>query len=387
MRIACVVHRFGADIAGGSEGHCRSVAMRLAEHHQVTVLTSTARDHVTWAQSFTAGESTDGPLKVVRFPVARTRSMHRFTLATEVATSGSASAEEQEEWFRENGPEMPALLDHLKQHGRDYDRILFWSFRYYQSFFGLPLVADRAVLVPTAEDDPIIRLDVLDAYFQKPAGFLFLTPEEQSLVGRRTAQPLGPSRVIGTGLDVARPAPPRRVLEPLGVDGTFLLYLGRIDPNKGCDVLIDHYQHWLDNTQQPAPLLMAGPANMPLPGHPMIRCPGYVKDEVREALLAHAATLIVPSPYESLSLVLLEAWNYGTPALVNGRCDVLRGQVQRANGGLYYRNADEFAKGVEWMLTHPDAAKRMGKQGQAYVESEYRWPRVMGEIEELLASV
>ncbi len=52
--------------------------------------------------------------------------------------------------------------------------------------------------------------------------------------------------------------------------------------------------------------------------------------------MAHspASVLLVPSPFESLSLVLLEAWNHAVPALVNGRCSVLKGQARRANGAL-----------------------------------------------------
>ena len=388
MKLACVVHRFGADIAGGSEGHCRAVALRLAERHEVTVLTSTARDHVTWAQAFPAGESTDGPLRVKRFPVLRLRSMHRFAEVTEIATGGTASADEERQWFRENGPEMPGLLDYLRGHGNDYDRLLFWSFRYYQSFFGLPIVASKAILVPTAEDDPVVCFDILDHYFQQPAGFLFLTPEEESLVAGRCSRPLAPSRVVGVGLDAAPAAPPRRVLEALDIEGPFVLYLGRIDRNKGCESLVHDYLRWHGDVPSAdcAPLVMAGPANMPVAEHPMIRRLGYVSDEVREALLAYAAFLIVPSLYESLSLVLLEAWNHGTPALVNGRCAVLKGQAVRANGALYYRDADEFAKAATWLVTHPGEARRMGRQGQAYVDREYRWPRVMAEVEDLLTA-
>ena len=389
MKLACVVHRFGADIAGGSEGHCRAIALRLAEHHDVTILTSTARDHVSWAEAFPAGGSVDGPLRVERFAVARARSIQQFAYTTEIATSGTASDAEQEHWFLENGPEVPGLLEHLRRRGSDYDRVLFWSFRYYQSFFGLPIVARRAVLVPTAEDDPVVRFDVLDRYFQQPAGFLFLTPEEQALVARRCSQPLAPSRIIGTGLDEAPPPPPRQVVEAHGVAGPFLLYLGRIDPNKGCETLVHDYLRWQNEAapERRAPLVLAGPSNMPVPEHPMIRRLGYVSDEVREALLAHAAALVVPSPYESLSLVLLEGWNHGTPALVNARCEVLRGQALRSNGALYYRDSDEFGKGADWLLTHPDEARAMGRQGQAYVAREYRWPRVIGAIEELLAVI
>ena len=98
---------------------------------------------------------------------------------------------------------------------------------------------------------------------------------------------------------------------------------------------------------------------------------------MRDALLARARALVMPSPYESLSMVLLEAWNRGLPALVNARCKVLRGQVERANGGLYYGNAIEFIAGLDWLLDHPEQARQLGRQGLAYVEREYRWPTVM----------
>src|SRR5262249_31277909 len=48
VKLACVIHRFGADIAGGSEGHCRLVAQHLADSHEVTIVTTTAKDHITW---------------------------------------------------------------------------------------------------------------------------------------------------------------------------------------------------------------------------------------------------------------------------------------------------------------------------------------------------
>jgi glycosyltransferase involved in cell wall biosynthesis len=386
MKIACVVHRYGADIAGGSETHCRHVAERLAARHDVTVLTTCARDHVTWANELPHGVSHEGPVTVRRFSVARQRSMQRFSEACDGVFLGRPSRDEQEAWFRENGPDCPDLLRYLKTEGSTYDRVLFWAFRYATSFFGLPLVADRAVLVPTAEDDPIVRLDVLAAFFSRPSAFVFLTPEERALVTRRAMRPLEPSVVVGSGLDPAGP-PPATALEPLGMRKPFLLYLGRVDPNKGCEILIRHFQRYHTARTSSMQLVLAGPANMPLPEHPAILALGRVDEPLRQALLSEAFLLVVPSPYESLSLVLLEGWNHGLPALVNGRCDVLKGQVLRADGGLYYRTYDEFARGIDFLLEHRDLARQLGRQGLAYVEREYRWPGVMAKIESLLAGL
>jgi glycosyltransferase involved in cell wall biosynthesis len=166
-----------------------------------------------------------------------------------------------------------------------------------------------------------------------------------------------------------------------------MLYLGRIDPNKGCDTLLRHFIRYRSEHDDALELVMAGPANMPLPAHPAVRCLGFVDERSRQTLLTRAAVLAVPSRFESLSLVLLEAWNHACPALVNERCDVLKGQALRANGALYYRDYDEFARATEYLLAHPDVACALGRQGLAYVDAHYRWPHVITQIDALLASV
>ena len=96
MKIACVVHRYGADIAGGSEAHCRHVAERLAAHHDVTVLTTCAKDHITWRNEYPAGETRVDSVLVRRFPVVRQRSLNRFKDISDLAFSGTASEDEQD---------------------------------------------------------------------------------------------------------------------------------------------------------------------------------------------------------------------------------------------------------------------------------------------------
>jgi glycosyltransferase involved in cell wall biosynthesis len=382
MKLACVIHRFGADIAGGSESHCRVVAEHLAATHDVTIITTCAKDHVTWKNHYPRGESQLGPLRVLRFPVARPRDLHRFMDISDLVFADRASPAEQEQWFRENGPDAPELLDHLRQHGAAYDRLLFWSYRYYHSYFGLPLVASRAVLVPTAEEDPLIRIDALDQLFAQPAGYVYLTPEEAELVGAR-APARTPSTIIGCGLDPVTRSPDTSRLADLGIEDPFVLYLGRIDPNKGCDALMRNFLRYVA-LGRPIQLVMAGPASMEVPNHASIRALGFVDDEVREALLARARVLLMPSPFESLSMVLLEAWNHGVPVLVNARCRVTRGQTLRADGGLYSRNAAEFEAALDYLLAHDETRRRLGAQGLAYVDREYRWPTVMAKLEALL---
>jgi glycosyltransferase involved in cell wall biosynthesis len=387
MKLAFVVQRYGADIAGGSEGHCRELAERLSGAHDITVLTTCASDYVTWENAFPPGRTVENGVPVRRFPVARPRRMKVFADLSDEVFEGKASRERQEEWFRENGPETPELVEYLRAHGHEFDLVVFWTFRYYQSYFGLPVVANRAVLVPTAEDDAAINLDVLPPFFDKPAGYMFLTPEEEQLVSSRAYRPLLPSMVVGSGLEpVSTAGITRAPLDALGIPQNYLLYLGRVDRNKGCDALLENFQEYA-STRPDVALVLAGPAKMQIPSNPRILALGYVSNDVREALLAHARALVVPSWYESLSIVLLEAWNHRIPALVNGRCKVLAGQVRRANGGLYYMFPAEFDEAADFLLNRPAERDAMGRQGLAYVDREYRWATVLSRVERLLQDV
>src|SRR5690606_2087108 len=147
------------------------------------------------------------------------------------------------------------------------------------------------------------------------AGFLFLTPEEQEIVVRRAGRPLEPSAIAGMGLDPAPPAAGSHLLEQQGLRPGYLLYLGRVDRNKGCEVLFEHFLAHAARGEVDTTLVRAGPAAIPVPSHPRIRALGYVDAAVRNALLDGAGALVAPSPYESLGIAVLEGWNHGVPAL------------------------------------------------------------------------
>jgi len=111
-----------------------------------------------------------------------------------------------------------------------------------------------------------------------------------------------------------------------------------------------------------------------VPSHPRIRHLGFLSDEDKFDALAAADVLIMPSPYESLSMVALEAWALGKPVLANGRCDVLRGQVIRSNGGLYYDSYEEFAESLFALEAQGPIGAVLGRQGREFFRRHYTWP-------------
>ncbi len=386
MKLAFVVDRYGPDVPGGSERHCREFAERLAQRgHEVTVLTSCARDYVTWANAYPPGQEPDGPLSVIRFPVAAERDPGGWRDLSRLVFSGLGSEEDEVRWFRESGPFVPTLLEYLRAHHGRFDLFIFFSFRYYPTFAGLPLVAPRAILMPTAEEDPAIRLGVLRKFFTLPLGIIHNTEEEHQLL-RSVARGTFPAfEVIGSGVEEAGPRPEESLLERLGVRRPFILCLGRVDPNKGSATLLSHFRRFVELEGEGVQLVLAGAPVMEVPAQRAVRVLGHVSEEERTALLHNMHALVAPSPFESLSLALLEAWMHGRPALVNGWCKVLRGQVTRADGGLYYHNAAEFREALRFLLDEPEVADRLGLQGREHARRTYAWPVVMDRLERFLA--
>jgi glycosyltransferase involved in cell wall biosynthesis len=385
MKLAFVVDRYGADVPGGSERHCREFAERLAKRgHEVTVLTSCARDYVTWANAYSAGVTKESEVTVLRFSVAAERDQGDFRDRSRRVFAGLGTEEEERAWFQANGPYVPSLVEHLRTSGETFDLVIFFSYRYYPTFAGLPLVASRAILVPTAEEDPAIRLGVLRKFFTLPLGIVHNTREEQQLIRSVTRGPLPAFEVIGSGVDEPHASAEASRLEALGVRRPFVLCLGRVDPNKGSVELLSNFRRFVEHEGERVQLVLAGQAVFDVPAQRGVVMLGHVSDDDRAALLHHMVALVAPSAYESLSLALIEAWMCGRPALVNGWCKALKGQVNRADGGLYYENAGEFREALRFLLDEPATAERLGLQGLAHARENYAWPVVMNRLEGFL---
>jgi glycosyltransferase involved in cell wall biosynthesis len=385
VRVAFVVQRYGPEVVGGAELHCRWVAERVAERHDVEVLTTTATDYLSWEEVLPAGVSVVNGVRVRRFPVARRRRVETFDpVANKVCFFEHTDAEEAE-WLVEHGPVCPDLLDHLRAHEEEYDALVFFSYRYWTSYFGLQVAPAKSLLVPTAEHDRVLYLRLFREFFRLPAAIVFNTPEERELIERVTGNAGLPGDVVGTGIDRPATVPIDEVAPRLDLLGDFFVYVGRIEPEKGCAVMIDHFLRWQRETRSTATLALFGRSTMSFSENAHVRLMGVVSDGEKLAAIARARALVMPSRHESLSMVVLESWMMKRPVLVNGDCEVLRGQVLRANGGLYYRRYEEFAAAMDVLTGQPAVADRLGAQGEAYFQANYAWDRILEKYERLLA--
>jgi glycosyltransferase involved in cell wall biosynthesis len=278
------------------------------------------------------------------------------------------------DWIDAEGPTSPGLIDYVASHANDYDFFIFFSYRYYHAYYGVRAVASRAILVPTAERDSAIGLSIFKSIFRSVRGLMYNSPEERAMIHAIAGNQDVPGVVVGVGSEVPANPQPSRFRQKFDIRGPFAVYVGRIDANKGCQELFDFFSAYLQEAAGRLTLVLIGNSLLEIPQHPRIRHLGFLDDVDKFDAVAGSELLIMPSYFESLSMVALEAWALGKPVLANAKCDVLKGQCIRSNAGLYYDNQSEFVEALRAIEHNKWVAGSLGKNGRQYYRDYYDWP-------------
>jgi glycosyltransferase involved in cell wall biosynthesis len=379
LKLAFVVQRYGLEIAGGAEYHCRLVAEHLARHAEVEVLTTCALDYISWANHFKEGVEWLNGIPVRRFRVKRPRDPDRFAAWTDAVFRGQRDDADALAWLEEEGPFSPRLVKFVRKTRAHYDHILFFSYRYYTTYHGVRAAPERALLVPTAEDDGVYRLPIFPPLFRLPRAIVYNSVEEREMIRAVAANDAVLGDVVGVGSALPQRLDADAFRRAHGVPGPFALYVGRIDENKGCRQLFDFFRRYRRDTGSQLGLLLVGKSVLDVPADSGIVHVGFLSDEEKWNALAAADLLVMPSRLESLSMVTLEAWWAGKPVLANGKCEVLRGQCRRSNAGLYYTIYEEFREALGLLEANPALREAMGRNGRRYFDLNYSWPVVEGK--------
>lgn len=376
LRVALVVQRYGAGIDGGSETLCREIAERLASTFEVEVLTTTATDYLTWKNELPEGVEEVNGVPVRRFSVASRRWVRRFGRLSDHLYATEHSVEDEIDWMIRQGPRSLALLDHLKRERARFDAVVFFTYLYYTTWFGLPLVAEKSVLVPTVHDEPPARFEIFRALFRQPRAFVWNTPEERALATRLYEIP-GRGEVAGIGVAVPEvdPAGAAAFRTEHGL-GEYVLYLGRIDVWKGVPALLDDFARYRAERGGGVDLVLAGKAHLKLRSAPGVRLVGFLSEMDKQRALAAAAATIVPSAFESLSVVALESWAAGTPVVASAKSEAVAGQCARSGAGITYASYEEFRTALD--RVRGAEGRELGASGRSFVRDECSWDRVLG---------
>jgi len=373
-KIAIIAMRYGEDIVGGAEYHARMIAEHLKKTYDVDVLTTCAKSYHTWANECPETVEIINGVQVKRFKNEKIRDVNTVVALEEKIFNLPHTKDDEIAWLNENGPNCPGLIQYIKENYAKYTMFIFFTFRYYTSYFGVLAAKDKAFIVPEAENDPALKLTTTQEIFHNVKGIFYNVPEERDLILNRVRFTENEKiwDLVGCGISI----PDVNHDEIFHKLKPYILYLGRIEGSKGCYQLFDYYQKLVEENPSVPNLILAGSDGIPIPKHKKIHYIGFISEPQKASLLSQAELLVMPSPYESLSLVTLEAMAGGIPVLVNGDCDVLKGHCIRSNAGLWYQNYEEFKECLLYLLTNQKMRRSIAESGKKYILNNYSWESV-----------
>jgi glycosyltransferase involved in cell wall biosynthesis len=386
-KIAIVVQRYGLEINGGAEYHARLIAEKLNKFFAVEVFTTTACDYVTWNHHYPGGQEILNGIPVNRFRVEKPRDPDVFGRIQEHVFEQEHVWEDELRWLEEEGPLVPELIRNLEKREKEFAYLIFFSYRYYHSYHGVRRFQRKAILVPTAEHDQVVYLSLFQDFFNLPAAIIYNSPEEKELINRVSGNASRCGDVVGVGSEIPDHFDPGGTCRRLGIQDGYCVYIGRLDENKGIPELFDFYLRLLAEGKSALKLLLIGKAYIPVPEHDHIIHVGFQENREKFDLLKGAEFLIMPSQFESLSMVALEAWAIGKPVLANGRTEVLRGQCQRSQAGLWYCDYDEFKEAFLTLQSDVALRERLGENGRRFFLENYSWETIEKKYLKIIAAL
>ena len=166
--------------------------------------------------------------------------------------------------------------------------------------------------------------------------------------------------------------------------GPFALYGGRVEPDNGCEEMLDYFDTFAGQDGDTALALM-GVKMMKIPDEPYIRLAGVLPERERMVAYEAADVTIAPSGDDLVSQPLLESLAVGTPVLASARNAAAVEHCRRANAGLYYENREEFVEALRLLMTNTRLRSQLGENGRNYIRQHFRWEAVLGRFDRLVS--
>ena len=382
-KVGIIIQRYGKEVNGGAETLCRDLAERMTDRYEVEVLTTKAIDYMTWKDEYKADEEEINGVKVRRFSVDRTRHRKAFNVINKIFMEGLLPRFMENRWLIAQGPVSKKLISYIEDHKDEYHAFVFMTYLYYPTVKGIQIAPEKSVVLPLAHDEPFLRMKIFDPVFMMPKAFLFETEEERDLVYRKYDSRHIRYKLGGAGVDVPSKVSGDDFKKKYGLSD-YIIYAGRIDGGKNCPELFDFFLRYKKTHDNDLKLVLIGKAVIDIPDSPDIVSLGFVSEQDKFDGMAGAKLLVLPSKFESLSIVVLEALSLGRPVLVNGECEVLKGHCDKSGGGLYYTDYSGFEEGLSRLLEDSSLRDEMGAKGQKYVSERFNWKVICDNLSDMI---
>lgn len=402
-KIAIIVQQYGQEMYGGAELHCMRLAEELNTLYDVEVLTTCSIDFLTWADHYRAGKTSINNVKVRRFKVSQLRNweeMHKLEKRVKIKNNGikekkgikwffkklllhnqnRAGKEDYINWVLAQGPTTPDLISYIKKHEKDYDCLIFFTYLYYPAVLGIGISPAKTIFIPLAHDEWAIYMPVFEPMFNSPACIMYNTMAEKRLVNRIFKNESVYSEIAGTWVDIPEDISEYDVKAEMKINCDYILYVGRIDDFKIPKQDFEWVLKYLQKTKKKLKFVLIGNSYIRIPESEYIMHLGFVDKVTKFNLIKQSVFLFQPSRFESLSMVLLEAFSMGKPVLVHQDCEVMKDHVDQSGGGYYYNDYAGFKHAFDQLSGNESLNRSMGQFGKRYVDENYSCEKIIARF-------
>ena len=401
-KIAFVVVRYGLDVNGGAELHCRMLAERLVANYQVEVLTTCIHSYSNPTNDYPEGEETINGVTVRRFktdpvhikrkfPLCNSRIirdirrlLYRLSLLKPIANYlpiWNIQKKDELRIFRKNLFYSSSLFSYIQSHKNDYDVFIPLTIDYPETYYTALYAPEKTLVIPTMHEHKNAFRPILTEVFTRVAYIGFNMESEMKLAENIFGSAMSPHGVISVGINIASKADWEETQTKYRLPEEYLLYVGRIDPGKLDNIFNYFLTDKAKYKQSKLKLVLVGSKFFDAAQHPDIIYTGFVNDNEKITIIQHAKIVLNPSRYESLSLILLEALSLGKAMMANGKCNVMKEHEEKSNHAIIiYRNKKDFIKQLYTLDFNNALRKEMEGKGISYVQQNYNWSLIIQRL-------
>jgi glycosyltransferase involved in cell wall biosynthesis len=382
-KYAFVLPRYFPGLAGGAETLCVNIARKLAERGDasIEILTTCANDNRTWDDYFAPGIVKEEGFTVRRFRREKRNLDAWIPIEICIAGGQKVTLEDELIWMKENVNSF-GLYEYLAQNALTFNAVFYAPYLFGTTFWGSQIAPSNAVLIPCLHDEFYAYQSVIRTMFHTVKGCFFNCEAERQLAYRLYGQVKG--GVVGMGFDPIEDDEFGSVKPYFQNEKKYILYLGRKETGKNVHHLIDFFLHYkAQYSETDLALIVAGGGDFKdlgreeIKGREDIIDIGHVSEYEKKRLIKHALCLVNPSVMESFSIVLMEAWRFRVPVVVNAFCEVTYAHTVESGGGLFFSNSEDFSAVIHELVRDAELCEKLGTAGMAYVRKEYSWKSVM----------
>lgn len=382
-KIIIVTPWFG-EFAGGAELLARGMARELNERAvQTTVFTTCSRSPYDswWEDYYAPGFARVAGVETRRFATRKSPARYLEVIGKMQRAEGLTPDDEED--FFAHGINSDALIDALAGYMNDEFEIIALPYFHGLTHSAINSYPARVSLVPCFHDEPQFYWRTTETLLRNSKHIFFNSDEEKQMTighyGRKVGRRVVESVVTGVGVELPTACDEgEQEIAGMPLPESYFVYAGRKEVGKNVHLLCEWFTNYVEKFSRNTKLIFIGGGDESLlPAKDCFIDYGFVSEGLKQLLIRNSRGVINLSENESFSIVIMEGWLLGVPAVVSARCAVTREHVRRSGGGLYVADSEEFALALKYLEEQEADGRRLAAQGREYVSRRFSFDAVL----------